>query len=94
MHFYAWKQGLKTGCYYLRTKPPVMAQKFTVDPKLLQGSTSRSNSIDIQDSDSSSSDEEEKPVTETRAQKLERLSREYDESVKEAQEEGCTLCSS
>jgi ribonucleotide reductase alpha subunit len=38
MHFYAWKQGLKTGCYYLRTKAPVMAQKFTVDPKLLQGS--------------------------------------------------------
>lgn len=38
MHFYGWKQGLKTGCYYLRTKAPVMAQKFTVDPKLLQGS--------------------------------------------------------
>jgi ribonucleoside-diphosphate reductase alpha chain len=35
MHFYAWKAGLKTGCYYLRTKAPVMAQKFTVDPRLL-----------------------------------------------------------
>jgi ribonucleoside-diphosphate reductase alpha subunit len=35
MHFYAWKSGLKTGCYYLRTKAPVMAQKFTVDPRLL-----------------------------------------------------------
>ena len=34
MHFYAWKQGLKTGVYYLRTKAPVMAQKFTVDPEL------------------------------------------------------------
>jgi ribonucleotide reductase alpha subunit len=34
MHFYAWKQGLKTGVYYLRTKAPVMAQKFTIDPEL------------------------------------------------------------
>jgi ribonucleoside-diphosphate reductase alpha subunit len=34
MHFYAWKKGLKTGIYYLRTRAPVMAQKFTVDPEL------------------------------------------------------------
>ena len=34
MHFYSWKKGLKTGLYYLRTKTPVMAQKFTVDPIL------------------------------------------------------------
>lgn len=34
MHFYAWKQGLKTGIYYLRTRSPVMAQKFTIDPDL------------------------------------------------------------
>ncbi len=34
MHFYAWKKGLKTGVYYLRTKAPVTAQKFTVDPEL------------------------------------------------------------
>ena len=32
MHFHAWKRGLKTGCYYLRTKAPVTAQKFTVEP--------------------------------------------------------------
>jgi ribonucleoside-diphosphate reductase alpha chain len=35
MHFYAWKKGLKTGSYYLRTKAPVAAQKFTVDPMLM-----------------------------------------------------------
>jgi len=34
MHFYSWKQGLKTGIYYLRTRAPVMAQKFTIDPEL------------------------------------------------------------
>jgi ribonucleoside-diphosphate reductase alpha subunit len=31
MHVYAWKQGLKTGCYYLRTKAVASAQKFTVE---------------------------------------------------------------
>jgi ribonucleoside-diphosphate reductase alpha chain len=32
MHFYAWKAGLKTGCYYLRTQAVSSAQKFTVEP--------------------------------------------------------------
>lgn len=32
MHMYAWKQGLKTGCYYLRTKAAASAQQFTVEP--------------------------------------------------------------
>merc|ERR1711892_1469645 len=31
MHFYGWKQGLKTGMYYLRTKPAAQAIQFTVD---------------------------------------------------------------
>lgn len=35
MHMFAWKQGLKTGCYYLRTKAASSAQKFTVDPTCL-----------------------------------------------------------
>ncbi|WP_087024653.1 ribonucleoside-diphosphate reductase subunit alpha [Thaumasiovibrio subtropicus] len=30
MHFYAWKRGLKTGMYYLRTKPSTNAVKVTV----------------------------------------------------------------
>jgi ribonucleoside-diphosphate reductase alpha chain len=34
MHFYSWTKGLKTGMYYLRTKAPVAAQKFTIDPEL------------------------------------------------------------
>jgi ribonucleotide reductase alpha subunit len=32
---WAWKNGLKTGLYYLRSKPAVNAQKFTIDPLLL-----------------------------------------------------------
>ena len=31
MHFYAWKSGLKTGMYYLRTRGAASAIKFTVD---------------------------------------------------------------
>ena len=33
MHFHAWKKGLKTGMYYLRTKAAADAIKFTVDKK-------------------------------------------------------------
>jgi len=36
MHFYSWKKGLKTGMYYLRTRPAVDAIKFTVDQNLLK----------------------------------------------------------
>jgi len=32
MHMYAWSKGLKTGMYYLRTRPKARAVKFTVDP--------------------------------------------------------------
>ena len=36
MHFYAWKKGLKTGMYYLRTKSAADAIKFTVDQSYLK----------------------------------------------------------
>jgi ribonucleoside-diphosphate reductase alpha subunit len=106
MHFYAWKLGLKTGCYYLRTKAPVTAQKFTVDPRLLavlQGSNQHILENDTDnESVSDSESEEEAPVspkTARRAQ-LERLAKEYEDSVKELQEkkargeEVCEMCSS
>ena len=32
MHFYGWSKGLKTGSYYLRTRPRVKTQKFTLEP--------------------------------------------------------------
>ncbi|CAG5126241.1 unnamed protein product [Candidula unifasciata] len=40
MHFYAWKLGLKTGMYYLRTKPAAQAIQFTVDKTRLLNSNS------------------------------------------------------
>ena len=36
MHFYAWRKGLKTGMYYLRTRPKADAIQFTVDQEALK----------------------------------------------------------
>ena len=45
MHFYAWKSGLKTGMYYLRTKSAVDAIKFTVKKKPEAKKITESNKI-------------------------------------------------
>ena len=34
MHFYAWKNNLKSGMYYLRSKASASAGKFSIDPEL------------------------------------------------------------
>mgnify|MGYP001136514363 CR=1 FL=1 len=39
MHFYGWANGLKTGSYYLRTRPRVKTQQFTIDPSLVRAKT-------------------------------------------------------
>lgn len=36
MHFYAWKKGLKTGMYYLRSQAAASAIQFTVDKSALE----------------------------------------------------------
>ena len=33
MHFYGWRKGLKTGMYYLRTRPSSKAMQFTIEPE-------------------------------------------------------------
>ena len=48
MHFYSWKQGLKTGIYYLRRKAKHQAQQFTVEPEKKQDAqTERDTQHDI-----------------------------------------------
>jgi len=32
VHFYGWKKGLKTGMYYLRSRPKAKITAFTLDP--------------------------------------------------------------
>ncbi|CAG9785561.1 unnamed protein product [Diatraea saccharalis] len=44
IHFYAWKMGLKTGMYYLRTKPAANAIQFTVDKSKVKGKITNGNS--------------------------------------------------
>ena len=34
IHFYGWSNGLKTGSYYIRSKPAINSQQFTIDPSL------------------------------------------------------------
>jgi ribonucleoside-diphosphate reductase alpha chain/ribonucleoside-diphosphate reductase subunit M1 len=34
-HFYSWKNKLKTGMYYLRSKPSSNAVKITIDPNII-----------------------------------------------------------
>jgi ribonucleoside-diphosphate reductase subunit M1 len=43
MHFYGWSNGLKTGSYYLRTRPRVKTQKFTIDPTMMKNKQDSSN---------------------------------------------------
>jgi ribonucleoside-diphosphate reductase alpha subunit len=45
MHFYAWKKGLKTGMYYLRTKAAADAIKFTVDPATTAVTTQKETEV-------------------------------------------------
>lgn len=44
MHYYGWKQGLKTGIYYLRRRGKHQAQKFTIEPELMVGAGGKSRS--------------------------------------------------
>ena len=36
MHFYAWSKGLKTGIYYLRSRPSSQAIQFTIQPDVCE----------------------------------------------------------
>ncbi|XP_059819522.1 ribonucleoside-diphosphate reductase large subunit isoform X1 [Hypanus sabinus] len=42
MHFYGWKQGLKTGMYYLRTRPAANPIQFTLNKEKLRESATAS----------------------------------------------------
>lgn len=45
MHFYSWKKGLKTGMYYLRTRPKADAIQFTVDQEQLLADRMEANKL-------------------------------------------------
>jgi ribonucleotide reductase alpha subunit len=47
MHFYGWKNGLKTGMYYLRSRPARDAIKFTVNMEALLKASDQGNSEEL-----------------------------------------------
>ena len=49
MHFFGWRAGLKTGMYYLRSRPAVNAIQFTVDQTKLKNTTGRKVSVENND---------------------------------------------
>jgi ribonucleoside-diphosphate reductase subunit M1 len=50
MHFYAWKRGLKTGMYYLRSRPKADAIQFTVDQTVLARTKEQAAALSEKDS--------------------------------------------
>ena len=63
MHFHAWQKGLKTGMYYLRTRPKADAIQFTVDQEQLVADRLKNTSLQP-------SSKENIPTTTTTAQVL------------------------
>ena len=45
MHFYAWQKGLKTGIYYLRSRPSSKAIQFTLKPKDVKNIVEEDNGV-------------------------------------------------
>jgi ribonucleotide reductase alpha subunit len=43
VHFYSWSKGLKTGSYYIRSKPKVQPQRFGITSKKEQQMTEEDN---------------------------------------------------
>ena len=110
MHFYGWKAGLKTGCYYLRTKAPVMAQKFTVDPTLVvtgkpvsgeadedSNASGASSSAESDTEDEAESSDEDEPVLSVEEKKKAdrvALLKKLADEYEESQKDTCVACSS
>jgi ribonucleoside-diphosphate reductase alpha chain len=86
-HFYAWKQGLKTGMYYCRTTPSVNPGKFGIDISDIQRLLGKTNIIDIiaEEYGITLSEKEEK---EEKVMFCRRI------PGKVIGEEGCVMCSS
>ncbi|CAL8106755.1 unnamed protein product [Calicophoron daubneyi] len=64
MHFYAWRKGLKTGMYYLRTRPAAEPIKFTIDRARARALIEKGISSNVPNSDGI--DEEEEAAEERR----------------------------
>ena len=92
MHFYSWKQGLKTGCYYLRTRPAADAIQFTVEKSAADVLQDKSNKSAAGNSKTGSA-----PVKRTQSIEEEEMAAMQLAAAKLAcslqNKEACTMCS-
>lgn len=90
MHFYAWKSGLKTGMYYLRTKSAVDAIKFTLKKEKKQETPvetiATKNALQMQQASSSKVSDD----TSLTPEELKALI----QQSKEAEGDDCLMCGS
>jgi len=101
MHFYGWRKGLKTGMYYLRSRPAVNAIQFTLDKSKVSSTTpakpatleSAVNNMSLLDTPTkiATSDEE---IVVTAAELKERAKNEEALMCSLQNREACTMCSS
>ncbi|KAL0134319.1 hypothetical protein PUN28_001250 [Cardiocondyla obscurior] len=106
MHFYGWKSGLKTGMYYLRTKPAANPIQFTVDQSKLQNrdsvassnssSSTIDNTVDSSPIQSPKKDVNDDDNAEKRKQLNEQASKNLEAMLacSRKNKEACTVCSS
>ena len=85
MHFYGWKAGLKTGMYYLRSRPAVDAIKFTLNMEELLNATDKRDTEKALKALTIKQKEESKI--------LEKKKDEIDVVVKNEEDEVCLSCS-
>jgi ribonucleoside-diphosphate reductase alpha subunit len=89
MHFYSWKKGLKTGCYYLRSRPAADAIQFTVDKSAADVLQDKTNKVGTSEKTTVkrtlSAEEEELAAVQLAAAKL---------ACSLQNKEACTMCSS
>ncbi len=94
MHFYAWKSGLKTGMYYLRTKAATDAIKFTVDNTKKAAppvAVSAEAQIKVAENDASSIREQQVDIEPMSAEEMKALIN----RAKESQgDDDCLMCGS
>ncbi|CAF0999755.1 unnamed protein product [Brachionus calyciflorus] len=110
MHFYAWKRGLKTGLYYLRTRPAADPIKFTVDKTRLKAKNMNTSefkeNMGVKNGVSASprkamSVKNEVPVEETNGSNVDKDLTSNDDLIEQlklqcslANKEACLMCSS
>jgi len=103
MHFYAWKKGLKTGMYYLRSRPAVNAIQFTLDKSKVAAAVDKMSLSDTSETAAAAPPAPAVQKIATSSDEIVVTAQKSEEERKRAEEamlcslqnkEACTMCSS